>query len=163
MRIRARLLVSIALATLLAYPLMGKEKLGGTDGNAFIPFEYAAPMSLVLVPVYLNGSGPYQFLLDTGATHTVLASRVAKKLKLSDGRMERLITAGGAIPVSIGSLEELRIGQIRIPKAQVAVADLALLGNLNVDGILGADYLQWFSVVIDYRKHRIRFDTQSDN
>jgi len=27
---------------------------------------------------------------------------------------------------------------------------------------LGGDYLRSFSVVIDYRKHRIRFDTQSD-
>ena len=163
MRIQARLLVSIALATLLACPLMGKEKVGETDGNAFIHFEYAAETSLVLVPVYLNGSGPYQFLLDTGATHTVVASRVAKKLKVSDGRMERLITAGGAIPVSIGWFKELRIGQVRIPKPQVAVADLALLASFNVDGILGGDYLRSFSVVIDYLKHRIRFDTQSDN
>jgi hypothetical protein len=48
------MLVPIPLATLLlVYPLLGKEKLDETDGNAFIHFEHAEQTSVVLVPVYV--------------------------------------------------------------------------------------------------------------
>ena len=38
--------------------------------------------SLVVVPVFLNGRGPYRFLLDTGATNTILSNRVADQLNI---------------------------------------------------------------------------------
>src|SRR5439155_5328668 len=36
----------------------------------------------VIVPVIVNGTGPYRFLLDTGATSTMIAPALAARLRL---------------------------------------------------------------------------------
>ena len=38
--------------------------------------------SMILVPVHINGSGPYEFLLDTGATRTMIDQKLADQLHL---------------------------------------------------------------------------------
>ena len=108
--------------------------------------------SLVVVPVFLNGRGEYRFLLDTGATHSILSSRVADQLNLPAGPAETLITAGGNLTVSMRELETVQIGSVRISQMRVAAADFDLLRSLHVDGIIGADYLKQFKVSIDYTR-----------
>ncbi|HLH30097.1 MAG TPA: retropepsin-like aspartic protease [Terriglobia bacterium] len=106
--------------------------------------------SLVVVPVFLNGHGAYRFLLDTGATHSILSSEVADQLKIPAGRSQTLITAAGTVPVTIRTIEAVQIGGVRITDTQIAVADFDLLRTLRVDGIIGADYLKQFKISIDY-------------
>src|SRR4051794_33894096 len=72
--------------------------------------------SLVVVPVYLNGQGPYRFLLDTGATHSILSSAAADQLRISSGRSGSLITAGGSIPVVLCVIDVVQIGPVRLGK-----------------------------------------------
>lgn len=117
-----------------------------------IPFSFVRD-SLVVIPVILNGHGEYRFLLDTGATHSILSSRVADRLNIPAGRSEFLITAAGNVPVTIRTMETVQIGGVRIMQMQIAVADFELLRTLQVDGIIGADYLRRFKVSIDY-EHR---------
>jgi predicted aspartyl protease len=110
--------------------------------------------SLVVIPVLLNGRGPYRFLVDTGATHSIMAGHVAAELNLPAGKSETLITAGGRVPVSICSIETIQIGGLRIAQTQIAVMSTDLLSALHVDGIIGADYLKQFKISIDYT-HRL--------
>ena len=114
-----------------------------------IPFRLVRD-SLVVVPVVLNGRGGYQFLLDTGATHSILSSEVADQLNIRGGAPQRLITAGGDIPVTMRTIDTLQIGGVRITQMPIAAADFNLLRNLHVDGILGADCLKQFKISIDY-------------
>jgi predicted aspartyl protease len=110
--------------------------------------------SLVVIPVLLNGRGPYQFLLDTGATHSIMSGALAGELNIPAGKGETLITAGGRVPVSIASIETIQIGGLRITQARIAVTNADLLRTLHVDGIIGADYLKQFKISIDYT-HRL--------
>ena len=110
--------------------------------------------SLVVVPVFLNGQGPYRFLLDTGATHSILSSAVAGQLRISASRSGSLITAGGSVPVALCVIDVVQIGPVRLGKTTIAVTDAELLRTLHIDGLLGADYLKQFRISIDYL-HRV--------
>jgi predicted aspartyl protease len=111
--------------------------------------------SLVVVPVFLNGQGPFRFLLDTGATHSILSNAVADQLKIPAGSSGALITAGGSVPVTVRVIEVVQIGSVRIGKTTIAVSDAEILRTLRVDGIIGADYLKQFRISIDYAHHQL--------
>ena|SRR5262245_25529675 len=106
--------------------------------------------SLVVVPVFLNGQGPYRFLLDTGATHSVLSSAVADQLKIPVGSSGSLITAGGSVAVTVRVIDDVQIGPVHIGKTMIAVSDAELLHTLHVDGVIGADCLKRYRISIDY-------------
>jgi predicted aspartyl protease len=130
--------------------------------DSAVRFEFAADTSLVLVPIYVNGHGPYRFLLDTGASHSVLSQEVADRLEIPRGRAEKLITAGGAVPVTIRQLDALQFGAARIVRLSIAVANLVLLADLRVDGILGGDCLRYFNPAIDYAGKVVRIEPSSE-
>jgi len=106
--------------------------------------------SLVVIPVFVNGQGPYRFLLDTGATHSILSIAVATQLRIPTGNSGALLTAGGSVPVTVGAVDVVQIGQARICKTTIAVSDAEILRSLHVDGVIGADYLKQFRISIDY-------------
>ena len=58
---------------------VNRQRLGKHTG-ARVPFK-ATP--LLLVPVLVKGKGPYDFVLDTGASATLLAPTLAEHLGLS--------------------------------------------------------------------------------
>jgi predicted aspartyl protease len=128
----------------------------GTEGR--VGFSFVRDTSLITIPVLVNGRGPYRFLLDTGATHSILSMDVANQLKIPSGRTENLITASGKVPVTVRTIEMIEIAEIRLVQVPIAVADFALLRFLHVDGILGGDYLRRFSVAIDYTRKIVRID-----
>lgn len=114
--------------------------------------------SLVVIPVFLNGRGPYKFLLDTGATHTLLSRQVADQLNIpvniAAGGTQALMTAAGSVPVTIRTIGMVQIGDVQLMAIPIAVADFDLLRYLHIDGIIGADYLKQFKISIDYA-HRL--------
>jgi predicted aspartyl protease len=106
--------------------------------------------SLVVVPVFLNGRGPYRFLLDTGATNTILSNRLADQLNIPVGKTQSLLTVGGSAVATKRTIDVIRIGNVQIVQAPVVAADLKLMHTLHVDGIIGEDCLKRFKISIDY-------------
>jgi predicted aspartyl protease len=115
-----------------------------------VAFDFVANTSLVVLPVTINNDGPYRFLLDTGATNTILSAVVADNLGIRSGRTDLLLTAGGNLPVTVRTIDTLQVGGARLEKVEIAVANFPLMKTLNVDGVLGGDYLRQFKVSIDY-------------
>jgi len=106
--------------------------------------------SLVVVPVFLNGHGPYRFLLDTGATNTILSNRLVDQLNIPLGKTQTLLTVGGSVVATKRTIDVIRIGNVQIMQAPVVAADLKLMHTLHVDGIIGEDCLRRFKISIDY-------------
>jgi predicted aspartyl protease len=106
--------------------------------------------SLVVVPVFLNGQGPYRFLLDTGATNSVVSTAVANQLKIPTGSSGALMTAGGSVRVTVRVIDLVQVGPVHMGKMTIAVSDAELLRTLHVDGVIGADCLKQFRISIDY-------------
>jgi predicted aspartyl protease len=124
---------------------MSRPANGGT-----VVFDYAGGTSLIVVPVMINEHGPYKFLLDTGATKTILSKDVAESLGLPGGKLQRLLSAGGDLLVTIRTLNTLRLGGTRAENVEIAVGNLSLMKTLHVEGLLGGDYLRLFKISIDY-------------
>jgi predicted aspartyl protease len=98
--------------------------------------------------VYINGRGPYGFLVDTGAERTLIAAELAAQLALPRGRkvlVEGIIRGEPAILVEIASL---RMGSLVCPSLEVPMLPRKML---QVDGYLGLDVLDRHRVVFDFR------------
>jgi len=141
--IAATLLLTFSLGLLEAATT--KERKGGG-----VPFDYVPNSSLIVVPVMINKRGPYKLLLDTGTTRTILSAQVADKLGLPKGRVEMLFSTAGNSPVTIRPLRILEVGGTRLENIEISSANLSVMKMLNIDGLLGSDFLHRFKLFIDY-------------
>lgn len=101
------------------------------------------------VAVRLSGTGPYQFLVDTGADRSAVSSAIVSRLALSPGKVAELHTSTGITTIStakVPSLEFVRPAQKQI---EAAVLESA---NMGADGIVGADVLRSQRVEFDFEK-----------
>jgi len=107
------------------------------------------------VQVRVNGSGPYSFILDTGALASTISPDVVAKLGLPSREGGVAHGAGGAVAAS------------RVPDVTLTVGDAALSGlelgsfpmtaiensaGRRIDGVLGAEVFQRYVVELDYLK-----------
>jgi hypothetical protein len=128
--------------------LRGKMSEPGKVGG--VVFDYVPGTSLIVVPVMINGRGPYEFLLDTGSTKTILSTKVADTLRLTPLRMETLFFSGGTLLATARKLRILQVGITKVENIEIEAGNLPLMQRLKVDGLLGGDYLHRFKVSIDY-------------
>jgi hypothetical protein len=134
------------------------SQISGYQDPKSVAFSFIQNTSLVVVPVMVNNHGPYKFLLDTGASKSILSAMVADSLQIPRGRTETLLTAGGDIAVTVRTIDALEVGEARLKQVEIAVANLSLLKTLQVDGILGGDYLRRFKVSIDYDSQVVQIE-----
>jgi predicted aspartyl protease len=116
---------------------------------------------LILVPTSINGKGPYDFALDTGASMTILSGELVQSLGVSRGVSRTGVGAGGSVEVSLASVDSLAIGRVEVKRLQVAVMDLDILSQavgVRLMGIIGYNFLRSFRVTIDYPKKLLRLD-----
>ncbi|MEI9932390.1 MAG: aspartyl protease family protein [Rhizomicrobium sp.] len=67
----------------------------------------------VLVPAFVNGKGPFPFMLDTGADESAAYAWFAKSLNLPKGGKRELNGATGSVAMTGTLLSELRIDGAR--------------------------------------------------
>ncbi|MGE4086239.1 MAG: aspartyl protease family protein [Vicinamibacterales bacterium] len=109
------------------------------------------------VPVTLaGGTGPRQFVIDTGSERTVVAADVAEALGLSLRPGPVLYTPAGRIDASEATIGPLGLGGLHVPSLAVIVADLRDVGRgWPLDGILGMDVLGGRDLLIDFARERL--------
>jgi hypothetical protein len=108
---------------------------------------------IALVPVTINGHGPYTFALDTGASQSLVDSQVAKELRVKKTGASHPV-AGITSVTNVKTIEvnDWRVGKVKLPATTVVEANLPF-GDADggVQGLLGSDMLSSFDVVtIDY-------------
>src|SRR4030095_4376049 len=111
---------------------------------------------LILVPVQVNDSGPFDFILDTGAGMSLLTSELAAQLGVKILDVKEGQTAGGKVSVSLAKVESLAVGE-----AKLDIVDLGHLGKTvgaTIEGDIGYNFLKHFRITIDYRTTEIRFE-----
>ena len=126
-----------------------------------VAFRFIEDTSLVVIPVHINGHGPFRFLLDTGASRTILSVDVADDLKIPRGQKHALSTGGGDVPATLRIINSIKAGGGELDRLEVVVTDFELMRRLHVDGILGADYLRQFKVSIDYNNQVVEIEPYS--
>jgi predicted aspartyl protease len=105
--------------------------------------------SRMTVPVSIGVSGPYPFIIDTGAERTVVSRELATALNLAVGRRVRVTTMAGTSELGTYQLPLLRTGRVMPDTIEAPVVDAR---NLGAPGMLGLDALKGHSVSIDFDK-----------
>jgi predicted aspartyl protease len=108
------------------------------------------------VPASVNNDGPHEFILDTGAGISLLTPELAERVGVTITESTEGMGAGGKLPISLGVVESLAVGQARAERVQVAVtSELHRIGAVigaSVDGNVGYSYLKDFRLTLDYQK-----------
>lgn len=116
---------------------------------------------LILLPVHLNGEGPLEFILDTGAGTSLLSPALGQKLGVKIVGSKEGQSAGGAVSVSLARVSSMAVGDASLDDVDVGLVDLSHIGKTvgaRIDGDLGYNFLKHFRLTLDYRKQQIRLD-----
>lgn len=105
------------------------------------------------VSVTIQGQGPFDFLIDTGAQATVLSRTLADELQLHDRDTATLVGMASTQQVETTPIEEFTLGSRSFYIRQAPVVEGANIGG--ADGILGLDSLQGQRVLLDFHKREI--------
>jgi len=107
----------------------------------------------IMIPVKVNGQGPFRFMLDTGANRTMLTPRLVEKLGIQlDPDTIRLNGVTGSAMVPAVTVNEVAVGDITIAGQQLPVADAL---TADIDGILGVDGLEGERVLVNFMDHKV--------
>ncbi|MEW5684289.1 MAG: retroviral-like aspartic protease family protein [Pseudomonadota bacterium] len=114
----------------------------------------------MLAPVQINGQGPFQFVIDTGANASCVSHSLMKRLDLKTHDTAPVHTVVGVTHRPVVMLDELRVGprnrkRVRAPALPIKGAD--------VDGVLGVDWLKGQRLVMDFKNRKLEITrSQSD-
>jgi predicted aspartyl protease len=120
-----------------------------------------AESSLVVVPVVINGSGPYDFMLDTGSSLTMLEPKLADELALPRVGEKKMVAVQHAEVVASVRVDSISVGGAATAGRDVIASDQVRRLPIKVRGVLGEDFLQNFDVLIDYRHQVLQLEAGS--
>jgi hypothetical protein len=114
----------------------------------------------VIVPVTIDGTGPFMFMLDTGSSRTAIADDLAIQ-------MAAPVVARGEVVSSAGPEvhDVMRLERVEVAGAHAAIllasvipaARLRAIGS-EIRGVLGQDFLSGFNYTLDYQRGRLTWD-----
>lgn len=141
-RIVTLLVTGLFLAGCAAPLLVDKD-----DALAVIPHRVSGS-GHILVETMVNGQGPFEFALDTGASISVVYERTARKtgIDATPGKQVHVLgmTGSGFYPLAHAS--SISVGRESWNDARIAVLPRNADANTRVDGILGIDFLSQYAV-----------------
>lgn len=111
--------------------------------------------SRMTVAVTINGTGPYRFVVDSGADSSVVGERIANRLKLPAGSRTILNSITDTQLVDRVRVEELEVGPTKVYNLQVPVLRER---DLGAHGMLGLDALVERRLMMDFENRLISVD-----
>lgn len=133
----------------------------GADGslNVAIKVLKHGQQVIALVPVTIDGKGPFTFAIDTGASQSLVDSSVAKKLRVpATGNKHPVAGITNVTNVKTLRVAHWSVGGVKLPATTIVETNLPF-GNASggVQGLLGSDMLSQFDVItIDYAHQMLR-------
>jgi hypothetical protein len=117
----------------------------------------------VVVPVKINGQGPFRFIVDTGANHSTISPELVRLLRLrtDSGPLVTLDGITGTAQVSYVSIDRLQAGDLTIEDTTLPVVAASVMAG--ADGILGAAGMSQKSLLIDFQRNRVAIASHVDS
>lgn len=148
-----------------------------SDGIDWTHFKYIENAHLVGVPVFINGEGPYDLILDTGSSGNVITPKLAETIGLSEELPEGTPSPSGCSGgecVGIGGkamgyatiVDSLSIGGAVQNNIMLGVIDLQMISptGKKIDyGIVGYPFLKNYELLLDYPNQRFAFISSNSN
>ena len=142
----ARRLISINLLDTEPTP----QAPAGPDAAARLETAFDDAKRMV-VPVYLNGRGPFGFVVDTGANRSVVATEVAALCDLPSAGKADVHGIAGVEPASMSIVRRMTVGEVISSGLELPTMPRARLG---ADGLLGVDVLRGRRMLLNFAQNR---------
>jgi predicted aspartyl protease len=121
--------------------------------------KYVAPtlrdrIGRIWAPVLINGKGPFRLVLDTGASHSAIISRVAESLGVAareaDSVMVRGVTGSALVPV-------VRVDRLEVGDLLIQPTMLPILADVfgGAEGVLGREGMPDKRIFADFGRDRL--------
>jgi predicted aspartyl protease len=158
---------------LLAFP--GQVVLSAADEPSTAPLAAASPatesehderllfaspttrdhIGRVIVPVTINGKGPFRFIVDTGANHSTISPALVQTLGLQPSAEASVLLNGitGSAQVTFVKVDRLQAGDMTIEATALPVVSADVMNG--ADGILGAAGFTTKSLMVDFQHNRV--------
>ena len=137
----------------------GEATLSSDSADRVVPFSGSAA---IIVPVYVNGEGPFQFAVDTGSTLTCVDGSIAERMELPEQHGVRGVAAGASSvgQVRVVQVDSLRVGGAMMREMPICVLELghARQVGVEIDGLLGLNFLRAYQVGIDFNRREVRLE-----
>lgn len=125
--------------------------------KASVPFEKHG--QVVVIEAMLNNKTSAKFVVDTGASYTMISSATARELTIHPIQNQRTMpfqTANGVIQAPLTSLESVTVGGLEIKNLTAAIHDV--IPDSKVAGLLGLNFLSNFRLDIDTQKGMLHLE-----
>jgi len=143
---------------LMVVSVVAPVRATGSDRTRSADVRFASSQhGEVVVPVFIGGKGPYQFLLDTGSSHTVISHTLATVLSAVPVAKAPIATSVGSILALVVRLPDVAVGSARVESLLATSLPPDASGMLDdgLSGLLGQDFLSQFDYTLDYRASRL--------
>jgi predicted aspartyl protease len=145
----------VLVAAMLLVGSMSFPHAAAPERSAATLFERGQQGGIVL-PVMLNGRGPFRFLLDTGSTHTAVSAVTAADVGAPVVAKASMGSVAGSRERLVVRIDAVEFGAIRVGELLASVVDLdGIVDTHGIDGVIGLDVLAPLRYTIDFRQRRI--------
>ena len=105
----------------------------------------------MMVPVSINGRGPFGFVVDTGANNTVVSVETAAACGLPPAGKAEVHGIAGAEPADLALVRRLNVGSVMSRDLTLPVLSR---GRLGADGLLGVDIMRGRRMSLEFDLNR---------
>lgn len=153
----------LLLASLVSQALPAAHGEAHCPGNVASLTLRLVQGALIVVPIKINHSGPYDLVVDTGAQITTIEPSLAAELGL---KAQGTTGVGGVATyarTAYSYLDLIEAGQHSVPNAIAVIQEMTQLkaADSRIRGILGANFLEHFDLLIDNGRHILCLDESS--
>jgi hypothetical protein len=146
-----RLYACAALAALCFVPLAAADEPAKKPKPVEVPYRLTKPKH-ILVRAKINGKGPFNFIVDTGAPALFISTAAAKKIGIKPdengwGTFDRFEIEGGLVMTKCK-------GRIETPPQVEGMNALGLAG-VELHGMIGYDILAHYRLEIDFTRDKM--------
>jgi len=127
------------------------RKTSGAVPSGPIEVNFRMLSNSIIVAMHINGQGPFDFVLDTGASVTMIDPHVLNQANIpTDGPTVNVVGVGGRpVQAPICKLEKLALGQAVVQGMDAVSHRIDHLFRTNIYGLIGQDFLNHFVMNLD--------------
>ena len=109
----------------------------------------------IIAPVMIDGTGPYPFLVDTGANYSMISPVLAMRLNLHPrpDALEKVVGITGTQRLPWVHVANLRVGGLQMSNLDLPITKSPVMDGL--DGILGLAALSAERIVVNFRDNLV--------
>jgi len=104
-----------------------------------------------VVPISINGQGPFRFIIDTGANRSVISRGLATRLGLEPSGHGVVHSIVGIEPAVMVNVDSISFGDLHLSRGEIPILEGPMLDDAH--GLLGVDGMAGRLLYVDFTKH----------